>query len=133
MCASAPAGAFSEPKIATLDSCSIENSSFCVCNTEFGSGPPSGFGSGPRAAPRRGSSAGSGSNARIPSQIGVFRQEARFCGSGSSFQRWWSSHLRVLKSGTRAAPRGGSSAGSESKSSLILRCALDQQEHIHIF
>ena len=39
------------------------------------------------------------------------------------------SHLRVLKSGAHAAPLWGSSAGSGSKSSLILCFDLDPQEY----
>ena len=35
MCVGAPAGAFSEPKIATLCSFGTDNSSFCVLNTDF--------------------------------------------------------------------------------------------------
>ena len=91
------------------------------------------MGSRPRAAPPRGSSAGSGSWAMIPSQIGMFRQEARSWGQDLPSRGGGPSHLRVWKSGPRAAPPRRSSAGSGSKSSLILRCALSQQEYLHIF
>ena len=78
--------------------------------------------SGPRAAPPRGSSAGSGSWAMIPSQIGMFRQEARSWGEDLPSRGGGPSHPRVWKSGPRAAPPRRTSVGSGSKSSLIMRC-----------
>ena len=89
------------------------------------------MGSGPRAAPPRGSSAGSGSWAMIPSQIGMFRQEARSWGQDLPSRGGGPSHPRVLESGHRAVPPRRSSAGSGSKSSLILRCTWSQQVYIH--